>query len=359
VTAVVLSLLALQAPIPPARAAFQAATELGRAGRHAEAAAAYETVARDFPDDELADDALAEAAQLHEEKLDDPEGALRLYTLLTERYPHSRLSRRAGNRAAFLRASLAAGPEPLRIYNQVVQGYARRPHAESIARMEDLVRRFPRFPLLGQALFWLGQAYQQERRWDDALRAYSEVQARLPQSEWAARAQKGIGDLWLERGQYARARAAFEALAARGPEWVSAAEAGRAAVRGARWRRDLEWACGAVFALFVLGYGLRARRVRPLTFPLELKYYLPVAAAFVLAAATEHRAILRATSMLAGAGALIVFLVGQGRLRGRTGARALHVIAITAAVAAIFVLAVQSQHLTDMMLETLRAGAER
>src|SRR5262249_60617701 len=120
----------------------------------------------------------------------------------------------------------------------------------------------------------------------------SEVQARLPQSEWAARAQKGIGDLWLERGQYARARAAFEALAARGPEWVSAAEAGRAAVRGARWRRDLEWACGAVFALFVLGYGLCARRVRPLTFPLLREFFLPAAAELRLARAPVRAATL-------------------------------------------------------------------
>src|SRR5262249_19426204 len=149
------------------------------------AAEAFAALSEAYPQDELADDALVEAAQLYEEKLGDPERALALYDQLIKRYPDSRLARRSAGRAAFLRVGLGAGAEPLRRYQDIVNGYARRPHDRSIAAMEELTERWPDFPLMPQALFWLAQAYQQERRWDDALRVYSAVLARFPSSEWA------------------------------------------------------------------------------------------------------------------------------------------------------------------------------
>jgi TolA-binding protein len=333
--------------------AFYAATELARQGKNAEAAAAYEQVAQKWPEDDIADDALAEAAQLHEEKLGDPEGALRLWDTLAKQYPQSRLARRALMRSEYLRGALAGGAEPLRIYQDVLASYPKRPHADSIARMTDVVTRFPDFPLAPQAWFWLGEAHVQEKHWDEGLRAYAHVTERWPQSEWAARAEKAIGDTWLERGDIGRAMAAYDQLARRGGPWSQAADFGRAMARRERFRRGALWASGAWLVIFVLAYGLRTRG--HFIFPTELKYYLPVAIAFVAASYTEHKSIFRATLMLAGAGAVITLLVGQRPVKQR----ALHALAIVAAIAATFFLAIQSQHLTDMVLETLHSGAER
>jgi TolA-binding protein len=349
--------LAATAAATPAQDAFYAASALEQAGRPAEAVAGWEAVAQRWPDDEIADDALAEAARVREEKLGDPEGALGRYQELLRRYPQSRLSRRAALRADFLRKNLVAGAEPLRLYQDVLARYPQRSHADSIARMEDLLRRFPTFPLSDQATLWLGEAYQQERRFDEALGAYRKVVSRWPETDAAGRAQKAIGDLWLERGQAGRARQAYDALARRGPAWAETANYGRKMASQLVRRRTLTWASVLVIVAFLVGYGLRATRGGRLTIPPELKYYLPVAGAFVAAALTEHRAILRATLILAATGLALALLVGQRPTR--RGHAALHGVVIVAVVAAAFVLAVQTQGLTDMMLETLSSGAER
>jgi TolA-binding protein len=339
----------------PAHDAFYAATDLARTGRNDAAAAAYEEVARKWPDDDIADDALAEAAQIREEKLGDPEGALRVWSELLQKYPQSRLARRAQLRADYLRGALAGGAEPLRIYQEVLAQYPKRPHAESIARMSDLVARFPNFPLAPNAWFWLGEAHAQEKQWDEALRAYEHVRATFPNTEWAARAEKAIGDTWLERGDIGRAVASYDELAKRGGPWSQAAELGRSMARREKIRRAAFWSSIAWLIIFVAAYGFRARS--GLVFPLELKYYLPVAIAFVAAAYTEHKSIFRATLMLAAAGAVITGLVGQRPVpRGR---RVFHALAICGAVAATFFLAIHTQHLTDMVMETLHSGAER
>jgi hypothetical protein len=99
--------------------------------------------------------------------------------------------------------------------------------------------------------------------------------------------------------------------------------------------------------------------------PIELTYYLPVAALFVAAALTENRAIGIATSAIAVGGAVVVWLTSLGwaaRLdRGPMSrlARAARVVAVSVAVVALMFLAVQATGLTDVVLETIRTGPER
>lgn len=339
------------------REAFDQAAQLERAGRTDEAAGAFEQFSRSYPGDELADDALLEAAQLREERLSDPEGALRLYRELAARFPQSRLVRRAQNRADFLATNLAAGAEPLRLYQAILADAAARPHAEALTRMAELVRRYPTFPLVPHALFWMGTLYQADERWDEAIATYERVLDRHGDSEWAPRAQVAIGDIWLSRGEFDRARLAYQGLERFGGSWIATAEQARKRLAAAARLPKIELGCVVLFCGILLGYGLRAfRRGERPTVPLELKFYVPVATAFVLAASTEHRAILRASLILASAGALLIFLVGQQRASLRT--RFLHLFAVAAAVGAVFFLAIESQHLTDLVVETFRYGAE-
>jgi TolA-binding protein len=348
--------LLVAAAVASQQDAFYAAAALEGSGQAARAAAAFEQLAHDHPDDDLADDALLEAARMHEERLGDPTGALRLYDELVTRYPASRLARRAAGRVDFLRANIGDDPTALRDYQDIIANYPLRAHDDSCARMQKLLLLHPAFPLAAQATFWLGQARQQDQHFDDALAAYDEILRRWPRTEWAPRAEKAIGDVWLTRGSFARARRAYDVLGARGGSSAEVAEYGRQAVHAAELRWGIWWLCTVVLAGFVVGYGsvIVRRRTRPAV-PLELKYYLPVGGMFVAAGATEHIAVFRATTIIALGGAVVTFLLGQ-RPPGR---RLWHGLAAALAVAAVFVLAVESQHLGDMVIETWKTGVER
>src|SRR5262249_19527331 len=134
---------------------FEAATALEAKGQFREAAAALEKLARDKPGDSFAADALYEAAVVSEERLSDPARARALYDEVATKYASSRLSRRARTRADFLARSLATGEEPLREYDAIIAGAPQRPPAESRARMEALLQKWPSFALADRAMFWL------------------------------------------------------------------------------------------------------------------------------------------------------------------------------------------------------------
>jgi hypothetical protein len=219
------------------------------------------------------------------------------------------------------------GPEPLRLFEEATSGLSRLPPAEARARMETLIHRFPDSPLVARALFWLAEDDHREHRTDDALGAYREIERRWPGTEWGHRAEEAIRRVHGEQAQ-------------------------------ARRRRLFTAASGVIFAAFLIFYGARAFRgeSRRTPLPIEIVYYLPVAALFVAAAATEHGSIARATALLAIGGAALVFFVAQHPPPRR---RTLHVAALGLAITALFTFAVRTQGLTDLVLETLRNGAER
>ncbi len=122
---------------------FEAGTALEAKGQFSAAAAALEQLGHELPNDSFAPDALFEAAVVAESRLSDPVRARRLYAEVATRYPSSRLSRRASTRADFLARSLTTGEEPLREYDDILAGAAARPRAESRARMEALLTKWP------------------------------------------------------------------------------------------------------------------------------------------------------------------------------------------------------------------------
>jgi tetratricopeptide (TPR) repeat protein len=354
------------------QAEFEAAVAREATGDYAGAAAALEALARRRPDDAFADDALYEAAALAEERLGDPERAARLYGELLARYPASRLVRRARARADFLARSLASGAEPLRVYQEILAAYPRRPPAESLARMERLLAEHPDFVLADRALYWLGATYASAGRRADAERALGQLEARFPSSEYTPRGKRLRGELLLGGGHPLAARALYRELAAHADPTVRAAgEEGLREVRRAIVRWTLFVVGMAYLALFFVVELVLLRRssrrgapTRP-RLPTELVFYLPIAALFAVAAATEHRAIGLATGLIAAGGALLVWLTGArttatlaaGPLsRGRRAGRA---IAVGLAALALAYVAIQGTGLTDLVVETLRSGPER
>lgn len=361
-----LSSVASVAGAQSSQGAFEAATAREARGDFAGAASALEALGHGAADS-YAPDALYEAAVVAEEHLADPTRARRLYEEVATRYPSSRLARRARTRADFLAQSLSTGEAPLREYQEILNGATTRPRDESRARMAALLSRHPDFALADRGLFWLGQRLGEAQLWRDAEARYLELERRFPQSEWALRAKKARADLLLARGHPLVARRLYRELTGSGDPL--ARSSGDEGLRdAATWiaRAVAVAGCTVYLVLFVWAH-LRALGPRPRLrrLPLELLYYGPVAGLFVAAALTENRAIGWATSAIAVGGAVVVWLTSlsssarleRGPMPGR--ARAGRAAAVLLAVVALTFLALQSTGLTDIVVETFRAGPER
>ena len=364
--------------MPPAaaRAAFDTAMDL--VGRDdATAAARLESLADADPGGEYADDALVEAAQLLEEKLGHPDRARDLYARLLSRSPHSRLALRARARLDFLESSLGTGAAPLAAYQRILYGFSGRPPAESAKMMEDLLAAHPDFSLADKALLWLANLDAREGKSDPAERRYLEIERRFPTREGWALARKGRADLALAGGHPWRARALYQSIldspdSAHRP----AGDAARAGLRLAATaiRRAVLFAASLAWLIAFFAWALLRARVlhadtpnipgspRRTLFPLptELLFYLPVAALFVLCAATENRSIAIATSLIATGGAAILLLTIRASARAATlGNRLLFACAVACAVLALTYAALYGTSLLDFVVETLRSGPER
>lgn len=351
----------------PGQKEFEAATALEGRGDYAGAAAALETLGRDQPQSSYADDALFEAAVIAEEHLSDPTRAARLYLAVATQYPSSRLSRRARTRSDFLASSLKTGEGPLREYQDILREYAHRPPADSIARMEQLVREHPDFALADRALYWLGSTEAEQRHDARAMTWFAEVERRFPGGEWAQRSKKARGDLLLRAGRAAEAAQVYRELGQSGDLLArAAAHEGLNAVSSAVQRKVALWIAVAYLVAFLLLHVVTLRRLRASLKPTrEVLFYLPVAVLFMLAAATENGAIAAATASIAVGGGLIVWAacaVTAARLERGTlpiRARVGRLAASAVAVLSVMYIAVQTNGLTDLMIETLRAGPER
>jgi TolA-binding protein len=346
---------------------FAAATALEAKGQYASAADALEKLGHELPADSFAPDALYEAAIVSEERLADPTRARRLYEEVATRYPSSRLARRARTRADFLARSLTTGEAPLREYDAILASAMTRPRAESRARMEELLQKWPDFALADRALYWLGQRLSEERRWGEASARFAEIERRFPSSEWALRGKKARADILLSRGHPFLARTLYRQLiASSDPVARSAGHEGMA--DSVSWILRTVAVVASVLYLLAFAF-LQLRAVRPRArlrgLPFELYYYLPVALLFVAAALTENRAIGVATTAIAVGGAIIVWVTSIGfATRVERGplslaARAGRAAAVCLAVFALVFLAVQATGLTDIVFETLRSGPER
>jgi TolA-binding protein len=361
--------LAQAPPSPPSpsssQARFDAATQLEARGQFRPAADALEQLGHERPSDTFAPDALYEAAVVSEERLADPTRAQRLYEEVATRYPQSRLVRRARTRADFLRASLVTGEAPLREYESIMNGVGETDRRRAIARMEQLLEQHPDFVLADRALFWLGNSYAQQRDDARALARYGDVEQRFAASEWALRAKKARGDLLLAHGHAFAARALYRQLGESSDALArSAAREGLADVHTFLVRVAISSVAALYLLAFLVGHLLLARKMLRIP-PFEAFYYIPVAALFVAAAATENRMIGWATSAIAAGGALIVWLsaaASAARLqRGpmALGERLWRAALCALAVLALTWLAIVTTGLADIVLETLRAGPER
>lgn len=354
------------------QARFEAALRLFTAGKQPEAAsaavAALEQLARELPEDEIAPEALFEAAQLSDEQLGRPEQARRLYEELVRRYPQSRLIRRAESRLSQLREGLRTGAEPLIQFQRIIRATAEG-SAERIAQLSALLREQPQFALADQTLYLLGSAQLRAGQSAAAAASFGALWSRFPGSEWAAYGHKAQADALIGQGRCEAARVHLRALGdRRGTVWVRAAEEGLQQCSVLERRRSFARLSLAYLGLLFGGLLLAARRTLwpP---PLEFLYYAPVAGFLVLVSlAVKGGLYLLPVLLLAGLGAALNWLAAAAarravqRKRGGAGRRALQVAVglgwRVLAVAAICYLVVDSQGLFELLIETVRNGAD-
>lgn len=361
-------------PADPGRgqARFEAALRLFTAGKQPDAAssaaAALEQLARELPEDEIAPEALFEAAQLNDEQLGRPDQAERLYEALLRRYPSSRLIRRAESRLSQLREGLRTGTDALIRFQRIIRATPEG-SAERIAQLSALLRERPEFALADQTLYLLGSAQLRAGQDEAAAGSFATLFSRFPASEWAAYGHKAQADALIAQGRCEPARVHLRALGQRrGTVWVRAAEEGFGQCSLLERRRLWSWL--ALGYLGVLGGGLLWRARRTLwPPPLEFYYYAPVAGFLVLVSlGVKGGLYLGPVLLLAGLGAALSWLGAAAARRAvrhkRRGAarRALQVTAgllgRALAVAAICYLVVDSQGLFELLIETVRNGAD-
>ena len=345
------------------RAAFQSAMALTDQD-DAEAARSFEALARRFPEGEFAPDALLEAAQLAEEKLGRPDHAAALYGEVVERYPSSRLSIRARARRDFLLANLGDGPAPLAEYQDILLRFSARTPEDSRARMERLVAAHPGFPLADEGRLWLARADLEAGRFEEAMVRFEAIE-RHAGAKAIRDARKGRADAALAAGHRLLARDLYRSLLEGDRDLGGSARAGLAAASTAIAEFALFVAALIYLAGFFGACAWQARGGLGVAPPAELKFFLPVALLFLVAGLRATRPIFLATTAIASAGAVVIWLGGVATIRRldggplSIGARSWRALATAIAVLAITYSAIHVTRLTDVVLETLRHGPDR
>lgn len=101
---------------------------------------------------------------------------------------------------ATLRAQKAQGPQA-----------SAEPRAEAIQALQSVIKRYPWLTALPQAAYQLGNLRYQAKAFDGAREAYQLALAKGARGALATLCQLGIGYTWEAQGNYANARATFEA----------------------------------------------------------------------------------------------------------------------------------------------------
>lgn len=357
--------------------AFRAATRLVADGDHAAAQAAFEAVVALDPAGPWADDALAEAAGAAERRgaLDD---ARRLWRRVLAEHPSSRQSRRARARVAALEQAIGPGGEWLAVaeaHERIVRGATGEQDPRgAIAALEALVAAHPGYPRAHAARIWIGEAWLRAGFPGRAAQVFRDARARAtaPADRW--RAGKALGDALAASGDLDAAEAQYRAMIGEGDALADGALAGALdEVATMRLRAHLviaAWAALALALALLAAHLLWTTRdvraaaralVRP---PLEVWFFLPVAAMILFAALSGNFLVERAVRVILIGGLAVTWLSGTSlevaRARGRLRAVSVvvHLAAIVIAVAAIGYLAVMNDRLIDMLRETWSHGHE-
>ncbi len=341
---------------------FEAAIKL-EATQPAEAVTQLEMLAGEHPGDEVAPDALAEAATISEEKLFDPGRALTDWRAVIDRYPESRVAARARTRVAEL-GTLGPDAAQLGKLERLMAGTGDHPTREQRAAVESFLDDHPLPALRARTTYWLARAAEDASLDAETLHWYEET-ARIG-GPWAARADRAAAALLKRKGRYAEAEAAYQKLSRYSDEVSRLAQNdGLLSVRRARRLRILEIGSWVFIVLFALTHAWIGRR-HFLPVPVEVRFLVPVVTLFTVGAMAQHRIIAYAVLLIGGSGVLSGWLAAANRRalaasRGPLRIPLRMVLALVSAIAVLAVayLAVRRWDLVEQVRETMMAGPDR
>jgi hypothetical protein len=234
--------------------------------------------------------------------------------------------------------------------------------------MERLIAAHPDFAHADRARLWLAENALQADDPVTAERYYRQVEEHAPGTATAREATLGRATALLAQGRPLAARDLYQALL-RAPEAATRAAAGRGlATAEQQLLRQAGFIAALLYLLGYLGAQLWAARGGLWPLPLELKFYLPVASLFLLAALSARDSVLPALALIACGGALVTWLAGAASRRAllqgapRTIAlrsATLRLVTMALAILALAYAALHATHLVDFLIETLRYGPDR
>ena len=365
--AVLLALVATARADPQNADEFYAAVRQARGVGAAEAIVKFQAFAEAHPKDSLAADAWLEIARLREEKLGDFAGALAAYRHVVEAYPDSKSARRARFRIDKLEADRQGGDEPLRRYREILADFAKAGSQASVARMRALVGDDRGFAKRDEALLWIADQEFRARRLDEASEAYRRVLAEYPRSKVAFRATRGLGDLSVERRDFAEARRWYAALATYGDVYPFAGQTSSASLREVHEFEVLRRIFRASLAILAAGlvYLVAATRWREARALLTWRSFVAIPAYVALAAvpavllAFRGAAYGKTAAGLIGGTATLLFL-GRTFLAGRApsaAAKLTHGFVMALLICAVIYSVFYAGDLVNITWDTIRANA--
>ncbi|MHB8420980.1 MAG: tetratricopeptide repeat protein [Myxococcales bacterium] len=353
-------LLLAQLPPPPGVAG---ALALEREGKPREALAAL-AAAHAEPGSALAGRILYERARLTDEHLRDPLAAAKLYGDYVAAFPTGAYAKLAADRQAYLLRNGGPAPEALADYEDVLRDFARSPGGDLVARMGQVIDRFPTFPLRDHACFWLANVLRQKGDYAGAAHWLGVIVRDDPGSDDARRAELGLAQDLVAQNDFAAGIAAVQRYV--DSDDPLARELARSQLAIARERRLWYWLFRGGLAV-ISGFGLALaagifRRRAPLRpFPFEVRLFAPVAALLILLTFAANRKVGVAVAIIAGGGVVLTALQGAYlRAASPRGLRRwLTVLVGAAAAASLGFCAINACGLTDLVVETLTQGADR
>jgi TolA-binding protein len=225
----VLAALAFAAPAlaaTPADQQYEFAQKLARTGDARFAVLEYRRFVHLFPRDRRVPEARFAIARAYLQGTGDVAAARRELDLVAREHQGTQAAQRARQLMALIEAGKEDDYAPVRLFFGAVGAREREDHEAALAKLDELVKRYPRAALVPEALFMRAQALQALGRLDDAIAAYAEVLARAPRSPLAPRALLGQAVAAEARdGAQPHVAVLYRQVLARHPRTPQAAEA--------------------------------------------------------------------------------------------------------------------------------------
>jgi tol-pal system protein YbgF len=112
-------------------------------------------------------------------------------------------------------ASRNTGPDqrsPEQLYQSALSTYGSRELGQAVLDFTELIARYPKHPVAGNAQFWIGEAYYSQRDYRQALVEYQKGIQRFPRGEKVADALLKVGLCYRALREPRRAQEAWERL---------------------------------------------------------------------------------------------------------------------------------------------------